>query len=104
MLYQHRFGRQQVITSPIERSVHVLRVLVDPDELGDVDVHVGWNVGSGVVTGLHFRNGIACPTDGVGCTATVTCSIETWADLLTGRARLSASVESDVVRLSACMV
>ena len=99
-LYQHRFGRQQVISSPIERSVHVLRVLVDPDELGDVDVHVGWNVGSGVVTGLHFRNGIACPTDGVGCTATVTCSIETWADLLTGRARLSASVESDVVRLS----
>ncbi len=70
-LYQHRFGRQQVISSPVERSVHVLRVLVNPDDLGDVDVHVGWDVGSGVVTGLHFRNGIACPTDGVGCTATV---------------------------------
>lgn len=99
-LYQHRFGRQQVISSPIERSVHVLRVLVNPDELGDVDVHVGWDVGSGVVTGLHFRNGIACPTDGAGCTATVACSIETWADLLTGRATLSASVESGAVRLS----
>ena len=53
-----------------------------------------------MVTGLHFGNGVACPTDGAGCTATVACSIETWADLLTGRATLSASVESGAVRLS----
>jgi len=102
-LYQHRFGRQQVISSPIERSVHVLRVLVDPDELGDVDVHGGWDIGSGVAAGLHFRHGIACPTDGVGCTATVACSIETWADLLTGRATLSVAIESDLVRVSGDM-
>lgn len=98
-LYQHRFGRQQVIASPIERSVHVLRVLVDPELLADVDVHIGWDVGSGVETGLHFRNGIACPTDGGDCTATVVCSVDTWADLLTGRATLSASLESGAVRI-----
>lgn len=98
-LYQHRFGRQQVISAPIERSVHVLRVLVDPDELGDVDVHVGWDVGSGVVTGLHFRNGIACPTDGVGCSATVVCSVDTWADLLTGRTSLSNALAAGALRI-----
>lgn len=103
-LYQHRFGRQQVISSPIERSVHVLRVLVNPDELGDIDVHVGWDVGSGVETGLHFRNGIACPTDGVGCTAIVACSIETWADLLTGRTTWSVAVDSGALRVTGDVV
>lgn len=99
-LYQHRFARQQIIDGPIERSVHVLRVLVDPDELGDVDVHLGWNLGAGVVTGLHFRHGIACPTDGQHCTATIHCNLETWADLMTSRAQLSTSLQSGAVSIS----
>jgi alkyl sulfatase BDS1-like metallo-beta-lactamase superfamily hydrolase len=99
-LYQHRFGRQQVLSSPLERSVHVLRVLVDPELLGDVDVHVGWDIGSGVSTGLHFRNGIACPTDGTGCSSVLRCTIENWADLLTGRATLSALMETGAVSIT----
>jgi alkyl sulfatase BDS1-like metallo-beta-lactamase superfamily hydrolase len=99
-LYQHRFGRQQILASPVERSVHVLRVLVDPDLLGDIDVHVGWDIGDGPSTGLHFRNGIACPTDGDRCTAVLRCTLENWADLLTGRATLSTLVREATVSIT----
>ena len=99
-LFQHRFGRQQILASPIERSVHVLRVLVDPELLGDIDVHVGWDIGDGVSTGVHFRNGIACPTDGDGCTAVLRCTLENWADLMTGRATLSALVREATVSIT----
>ena len=99
-LYQHRFNRRQVMASPPANSVHVLRVMLDPDDLSDLDVHVAFDIGAGPRTGLHFRNGVACPTDGEGATATLTCDTEAWADLLTGKATLSALSGSGAVSLT----
>jgi hypothetical protein len=53
-----------------------------------------------VSTGVHFRNGIACPTGGDGCTAVLRCTLENWADLMTGRATLSALVREATVSIT----
>ncbi len=97
-LYRHRFSRAQVLGSPPDRSVHILRVLVDPEPAHGIDLRLAWHFADGTLTGLHLRNSIACPTDGTDAAATVVCTIETWAELLTGRLRLSAALaEGSVV-------
>lgn len=90
---QHRFNRAQVLTGPIEGSVHVLRVLVDPDRLTGVDLHLAVAL-DGERTGLHLRNHIAAPTDGAGATAVVSTTRATWAEVLTGRTTLRDAVAS----------
>jgi alkyl sulfatase BDS1-like metallo-beta-lactamase superfamily hydrolase len=91
-LYRHRFSRAQVLGSPPDRSVHILRVLVDPEFAHGINLRLAWHFSDGSVTGLHLRNSVACPTDGADPQATVVCSIETWAELLTGRLVLSAAL------------
>jgi alkyl sulfatase BDS1-like metallo-beta-lactamase superfamily hydrolase len=96
-LYRHRFSRAQVLGSPPDRSVHILRVLVDPELAHGMDLRMAWRFADGAVTGMHLRNSIACPTDGSDVQATVVCSIETWADLLTGRRALSEALIDEAV-------
>ncbi|MBU6328997.1 MAG: MBL fold metallo-hydrolase [Acidobacteria bacterium] len=91
-LFRHRFSRAQVLGAPPDRSVHILRVLVDPELAHGIDLRLAWCFSDGTVTGLHLRNSIACPTDGADADATVHCSIETWAELLTGRLALTAAL------------
>ena len=47
-----------------------------------------------------IMEGIACPTDGTGCSSMLRCTIENWADLLTGRATLSALMETGAVSIT----
>ncbi len=97
-LYRHRFSKRQLLASPPEDAVHILRVLLDPDGARALDVHLAWAFADGTTTGLHVRNSIACPTDGAGAAATIACSLEAWADVLTGATTLSAAIEAgDVV-------
>jgi len=98
-LTRHRFSRNQVLGSPPDRSVHVLRVLVDPDRADGMDVRLAWRFDDGTVTGLHLRHSIACPTDGSGAEITIECSIATWASILSGRLLLSASIEDGSVTI-----
>ncbi len=91
-LYRHRFSRAQILGASPERSVHILRVLVDPELAQGVNVRLGWDFGDGVATGLHVRNSIACPTDGSDAQIVVECSLETWADVLTNRLALSDAI------------
>ncbi len=91
-LYRHRFSRAQVLGSSPERSVHILRVLVDPELAQGVNIRLGWDFGDGASTGLHVRNSIACPTDGTDAQIIVECSLETWADVLTNRVALSDAI------------
>ncbi len=91
-LYRHRFSRAQVLGSPPDRSVHILRVLLDPEFAHGINLRLAWRFADGSLTGLHLRNSIACPTDGADAQATVVCSIETWAELLTGRLALSGAL------------
>jgi alkyl sulfatase BDS1-like metallo-beta-lactamase superfamily hydrolase len=98
-LYRHRFSRAQVLGSPPDRSVHILRVLLDPELAQGINLRLGWRFADGTITGLHLRNSIACPTDGADAEATVLCSIETWAELLTGRLSLSDAIADGSVEI-----
>lgn len=98
-LYRHRFSRAQVLGSPPEASVHILRVLLDPDLAHGIDLRLAWRFADDLVTGLHLRNSIACPTDGADAQATVVCSIETWAGLLSGRMALSDALADGAVMI-----
>ena len=91
-LYQHRFNRKQVLGSPVESSVHILRVLVDAELAHGIDCHIAFAFTDRPTTGLHVRNSVAAATKGEGATNVVACSIETWADILTGRANWSTVV------------
>jgi alkyl sulfatase BDS1-like metallo-beta-lactamase superfamily hydrolase len=96
-LYQHRFNRRQVLSSPIESSVHILRVLVDSERAHLLNVHIAFDFGDRGTTGLHIRNSVACATNGSGAAHTVRCSLETWAELLTGKLLLSAAIDDGQV-------
>jgi alkyl sulfatase BDS1-like metallo-beta-lactamase superfamily hydrolase len=96
-LYQHRFNRKQILSSPIESSVHVLRVLVDSDRAHGLNTHIAFDFGDRGTNGLHIRNSVACATTGSGAAHTVTCSLETWAELLTGKLKLSSAIDDGQV-------
>jgi alkyl sulfatase BDS1-like metallo-beta-lactamase superfamily hydrolase len=96
-LYQHRFNRKQVLSSPIESSVHVLRVLVDNERAHGLNIHIAFDFGDRGTTGLHIRNSVACATNGSGAQHIVTCSLETWAEVLTGKSQLSSAIDAGQV-------
>ena len=90
--YRHRFNRKQVLASPPERTVHLLRVMLDPERAEGIDVHLAWEFPDAAPTGLHLRNCVACPTDGRGATVRIECDLATWADVLTGTLTLSGAL------------
>ncbi|HEU5300662.1 MAG TPA: alkyl sulfatase dimerization domain-containing protein [Acidimicrobiia bacterium] len=94
----HRFSRGQVLTGPVDSVVHVLRVLVEPDRLTGVDLHLAV-VLDGERTGIHLRNHVAVPTDGSGATATLSTTRAVWADLLSGRTTLTAALGEGAVEV-----
>lgn len=99
-LYQHRFNRRQILSSPIESSVHILRVLVDDRRAQGIDCHIAFDFGAAGMTGLHIRNCIACPTSGSQATQRLSCTLETWADVLTGKLSLTDGISSRRIELT----
>jgi alkyl sulfatase BDS1-like metallo-beta-lactamase superfamily hydrolase len=97
-LRTHRLQRAQVAADPIA-SVHVLRVLLDPDAAAAVDIRLAWQFTGGSRTGLHLRNSIACPTDGGDVDATINCDVATWVSIVCGAAQVSAAIESGAVQI-----
>ena len=88
----HRLGRGQVESWPLDRAIAVLRVFVDPDRLDGVDLHVAVET-QDERCGLHFRNHVACPTDGAGADATIRGDRTAVDAVLTGQRTLAAAVE-----------
>jgi alkyl sulfatase BDS1-like metallo-beta-lactamase superfamily hydrolase len=95
-LRTHRLGRRQVEAWTLARAMSVLRVLVDPDCLDGVDLHVAIDSGT-ERCGLHFRNHIACPTDGDAADVTVCGDREVWNAVLTGATTLTEAIGSGVI-------
>ncbi len=95
--YRHRFNRKQILSSPPERTVHLLRVMLDPDRASGIDVHLAWEFPGVERTGLHVRNCVACPTDGRGAMASIVCDLSTWADVLTGALTISAAIDAGTI-------
>lgn len=97
-LYRHRISERQALAGPIEASVTVLRVLLDPDAADGLDVRLGWRFADGTTTGLHVRNGIAAVTDGIVTDAMIACSPAAWAAVIGGRVALSTAIDAgDIV-------
>jgi hypothetical protein len=64
-----------------------------PDRLTGVDLHLAV-VLDGERTGIHFRNHIACPTEGVDAEAVLTGPRDVWNQILTGSSNVRNSVDS----------
>ncbi|MEY2974776.1 MAG: hypothetical protein RIR49_1196 [Actinomycetota bacterium] len=94
----HRLGRRQADSWDLATSLSVLRVMVDPDRLTGVDVHIAVDTGA-ERAGLHFRNHIACPTEGDDADIVLRCERTTWSDLLTGATDLPGAISSGTVVL-----
>ncbi len=95
----HRLTRKQIVSAPAERSVHILRVMLDPERAVGIDANIGFNFTSHDKTGLHIRNCIAKQTDGRDAKIQVTCTIEKWADILTGVVTLFEAIDSGEVQI-----
>ena len=95
---EHRLGRRLVETWPLDRAISVMRVFVEPDRLAGVDLHVAIQAGD-ERCGLHFRNHVACPTDGVDATASIRGARSVWNDVLTGNITLADAIERGDVRV-----
>lgn len=90
-LFTHTITARQAATWSLGQGVSVLRVFVDPDRLVGVDLHVAFDVG-GERSGLHFRNHVACPTDGSGASVVVTTDRAGWNAVLAGSRTLAHCV------------
>ena len=97
---QHRFNKKQILRTGPERTVHLLRVLLDPVRAEGVDLHLAWRFADGSVTGLHLRNCVACPTDGSTAEHTISCDLAVWADMVTGTLTLSEALASGRIVIS----
>ncbi|MEY3414760.1 MAG: hypothetical protein RJA79_1635 [Actinomycetota bacterium] len=89
----HRLTRKQIVSVPAERSVHILRVMLDPERAVGIDASICFNFTGHDKTGLHIRHCIAKQTDGRDANIQVTSTIEIWADILTGVTSLSEAIE-----------
>ena len=95
----HRLTRKQIISAPAERSVHILRVMLDPDRAIAIDADICFNFVGQEKTGLHIRNCIAKQTDGRDAKIQLTCTLETWADILTSVTTLSEAINSGALKI-----
>jgi len=87
----HRVFPIQIMQWPIETAIGVLKVFVDPETTDGIDAHVAWNL-DGEIAGLHFRNAIACETNGDGASATYVGSREDWGWVISGQGTIDQAV------------
>ena len=89
----HRFSERQVLNQPTKAFVHALRLLLEPELSGELDIRIGWRFDDESASGLHLRNGVAVPTDGEGSEATLVIKINDWARMLGGKTTLKELLE-----------
>lgn len=92
----HRFAREHIATADPAELVHILRVMLDPSRAGAADRHLRVEFPDGAA-GLHLRNSVAAPTDGVGADLVLTIGRVTWGDVLNGRRTIAEALETDDV-------
>jgi len=98
----HRISRDQVLGNSPASSVHTLRVLLDPARAAGVDCTLRWTFAGQGEAGLHIRNAVAAPTDGTFADGreadfTLSMSLETWAQMASGKLTLSDAANSGAV-------
>lgn len=87
---RHGFSAKAIAHASSVDLVHTMRVLLDPQRALGVHGHVRFVV-EGEAAGLHVRNCVAVPTDGVGAEAEVSMSRQTFHAILGGKIAWSAA-------------
>jgi alkyl sulfatase BDS1-like metallo-beta-lactamase superfamily hydrolase len=88
-----------LLSAGYEKSVHILRVLLVPERVGETNIRLKFDL-DGNVTGLHIRNYVAVPNSGDAADATVTTSLDTWTNVLSGATTLSAALADGLVTIA----
>jgi alkyl sulfatase BDS1-like metallo-beta-lactamase superfamily hydrolase len=74
-------------------------VILDPDQSVGIDEELAWHFKpDGEQVGLHLRNGIAAITDGTQARLAIELDLPTWANILSGKARLSEAIARGEVK------
>ena len=97
---RHRVSKKQVIASPAGNSLSALRVLLVPERAMRIKTHIAFNFTGHKKSGLHIRNCVAVPTDGVGAEIAVNCTPEIWADIISGDLKLSVAVNTNALTVT----
>jgi alkyl sulfatase BDS1-like metallo-beta-lactamase superfamily hydrolase len=88
-----------LLSAGYEKAVHILRVLLIPERAKNVDMKLRF-VLDGNTTGLHIRNFVAVPYSGVDAQATITGTLDTWTNVLSGSTTLTAVIADESLSVS----
>jgi alkyl sulfatase BDS1-like metallo-beta-lactamase superfamily hydrolase len=88
-----------LLSAGYEKSVHILRVLLVPERVGETNIRLKFEL-DGNVTSLHIRNYVAVPYSGDNADATLTASLDTWTDVLSGATTLSAALADGSITIA----
>ena len=97
---RHRVSKKQVIASPAGNSLSALRVLLAPERATRIQTHIAFNFTGHKKSGLHIRNCVAVPTNGVGAEIAINCTPEIWADIISGDLKLSVAVNTNALTVT----
>ena len=88
-----------LLSAGYEKAVHILRVLLVPERAKNVDMKLKF-VLDGHSTGLHIRNFVAVPYSGVDAQATITGTLDTWTNVLSGSTTLAAVISDGLLSIT----
>jgi hypothetical protein len=88
-----------LLSAGYEKAVHILRVLLIPELVGETNIRLRFEL-DGKITGLHIRNYVAVPYSGDNADATITCSLDTWTNVLSGATTLVAALADGSITIA----
>jgi alkyl sulfatase BDS1-like metallo-beta-lactamase superfamily hydrolase len=93
----HRLSKRQILSSPAETTIRLMRVLLVPERAQNLDTIIRWQFSDGQVASLHIRNAVAVPANNTTSNNIVKCSLESWANIISGSSTLSECLKDQSV-------
>jgi alkyl sulfatase BDS1-like metallo-beta-lactamase superfamily hydrolase len=93
----HRLSKKQILSSSAETSIRLMRVLLVPERAQHLDVQIRWQFSDGQVASMHIRNAVAVPSNDSTSANIVQCSLESWANIISGSSTLSECLKDQSV-------
>ena len=97
--YGHRFQARSLASLDNKAIISTLRVTIEPTLIEGINHHIAFVV-DGERNGLHVRNGVAVPTNGIGSSSTVTVSRENLIAVLSNRKTWSDCVREGSITIT----
>jgi hypothetical protein len=74
-----------------------MRVLLVPERAQNLDTIIRWQFQDGQTASLHIRNAVAVPVNNTTSNNIVKCSLESWANIISGSSTLSECLKDQSV-------